>query len=357
MSVAFFVLLLTVTIAWVLAPVLPAIFELLRPTDAEPLDAVGSDSGDLTVFADGFRNYLARQLPAALQASPGAEYRGELQDGTPFLQVGERAEFLGESASDGAHSSRVVTTVPTTLPGGEVFMMELLARSTMQGGPDAIYRAVLAEQDLSLGERSSVLRWVHAAGNLYVGSGSTLFGRASALRDLRLGNDVSFTRVRAARVVTGSAEPPAPMLFPLVMQGTTKFPVGTTRERTFTRVAGDFTVPEGGAVTGSLVVTGTLTVEAGARIGGSVKTHGDCVLHDDVVIDGALISRRDVTTGRGCAIHGSLAAERTVVLGPGSSVGTPLAQASLAAERITLHDGVQVFGAVTAVREARTTSE
>ena len=354
MNAAFFALLLAATALWIILPLVPAIGEVLRPTDAAPLNAVGSDSGDLTVFADGFRDYLARQLPLALLDRPHAEYTGRLSDGTPFLQVGERSAFLREAANEGTISSLVVTTTPTTLPGGEVFLLDLLARETMHGGADAVYRAVLAEMDLSLGERSSVLRWVHAAGNLSIGRASVLFGRASALGDVRLHQGVTFRRVRAARVIAGAAQPGAPRMLPSVVQGTVKFPAGTTRERTYTRITGDFTVPSGGAVLGSLVVTGTLTVERGARIGGSVKTHRDCVLEGDVVIDGSLVSRRDVTTGDGCAIGGSLVAERAATLGAGTTVGTPTSQASVAAERITLHDGVQVFGAVTAVVEART---
>lgn len=354
MSAAFFALLLAVAALWVILPLAPAIGEVLRPTDAEPLNAVGSDSGDLTVFADSFRDYLARQLPLALNETPHAEYTGHLSDGTPLLQVGERGAFLREAAIDGAISSLVITTTPTTLPGGEVFLMELLARETMHGGPDAVYRAVLGEKDLSLGERSSVLRWVHAAGNLSIGRSSVLFGRASALGDVRLHEGVTFRRVRAARVIAGAGAPGAPRMLSPVVQGTVTLPAGATRERTYTRITGDFVVPSGGAVLGALVVTGTLTVEAGARIGGSVKSHGDCVLRDDVVIDGSLVSRRNITTGQGCAIRGSLVAERRATLGAGTTVGTPTLQASVAAEQITLHDGVQVFGAVTAVVEART---
>lgn len=76
MSVTPFLLLLAATAAWVLLPLIPALRELLRPTDAEPLNAVGHDAGDLTVFADGFRDYLARQLPADAIAAGAATREG-----------------------------------------------------------------------------------------------------------------------------------------------------------------------------------------------------------------------------------------------------------------------------------------
>jgi hypothetical protein len=215
MSVTPFLLLLAATAAWVLLPLIPALRELLRPTDAEPLNAVGHDAGDLTVFADGFRDYLARQLPADAIAAGAATREGgstavaastrvgTLGDGSPYVQLtGDGASLRDVAHADGSVPRIVIADGPLTLRGGETFLLEFLARGPMHGGRDAVYRALLGEGDVSLGEGSEVLRWVHAAGDLSLGAGSIVHGRASALGRMLLAPNVTFSRIRAARIAT-----------------------------------------------------------------------------------------------------------------------------------------------------------
>lgn len=377
MSALPFILLVAATLAWVLIPFVPAIRELARPTDAEPLDAVGHDAGDLTIFAYGFRDYLSRQLPLSATLAPPAPPAlqpseeggvpravgaliGNLGDGTPFMQLaGDAAALRDVEAEDGTIPCVVIAGAALALPGGETFLLELLARDAFQGGVGAVYRAVLGERDVSLGERSEVLRWVHAEGDLRVGGGSALDGRASAVGELVMGPGVTFRRVRAARVVAGGTHGSGgdirslPPTLPAVVTGTVKLPPGSRRERGHTRIMGDFAIPSGGALVGALVVMGHLTVGEGARIGGSVKVHGDCTLGADVVVDGAIVSRGSVTTGSQCHVRGSIAAERGVTVGGGSWIGGPETPASVSAEDVVLMGGTQVFGAVTARQGGR----
>jgi cytoskeletal protein CcmA (bactofilin family) len=344
-----FAVLLVVTVGWVVLPLIPALRELRRPTDADPLSAVGHDAGDLTVFAQGFRDYLARHLPSTAADPVPAGAVAKLGDGTSFVMLDQRVERLREIARvDGAIPHIVVATAPLILPGGETFLLEVLAREAFTGGPGAVYRALLAEQDASLGERSVVLRWAHADGALRVGAGSTLYGRASAGATLRLGSGVTFRRVGARCVVAGMEEIRTPIASPPLLAGTAKLPEGARREHGHTRIDGDFTLAPDSSVSGSLLVTGTLRVKNGARVGGSVKTHGDCVLGDDVTIDGALVARGHLTVGARCIIGGPAIAERNAHLGEDSTIGGPDRPASLAARRIVLARGACVYGAVSA---------
>ncbi|HEX4934154.1 MAG TPA: hypothetical protein VFV33_13285 [Gemmatimonadaceae bacterium] len=386
MTVLAFLLVLAAVIAWVLLPLIPALRELLAPTDAEPLSAVGQDAGDLTVFAEGFRDYLSRQLPptgdratalddGAGEETPGGNATatdvartepprvGTLRDGTPFVQLAGDAAPLRELArADGSIPRVVITDGAVALPGGETFPLEVHARGALQAGDGTIFRALLGEDDLALGAGSEVLRWVHAERTLRLAAGCTVHGRASASGHILLGPDVAFARIRAGRIAAVSDvaapdlpdalhEPPA---LPPVITGTAKLPPGTVRERGFTRVRGDLTVPAGATLVGSLVVEGHLMVGEGGRIGGSVKVHGDCTLGDDVVIDGGIVSRRGVRLGRRCAVRGAVAAEGDVTIGGGSWVGSSTTPASIAAEWVTLERDAQVFGAITARRGAHT---
>ncbi|MCC6930006.1 MAG: polymer-forming cytoskeletal protein [Gemmatimonadaceae bacterium] len=369
MSVVAFLALFAVAVAWFLLPLLPALRELLSPTDAEPLTAVGQDAGDLTVFADGFRDYLARQLPTAPSSAPStdpstaASRVGTLVDGTPFVQLAESAELLREVAlTDGSIPRVVIAERALTLPGGETFPLEVLARGPLRAGKGTIFRALLGMDDLTLGAGSEILRWVHADGTLRLAEGCTVHGRASATARILLGPDVAFSRIRAAHIAAvpdPTADDALALLddapsLPPVISGTARLPAGTLRERGYTRVPGDLTIPAGGTVTGALVVQGRLSVGEGARVGGSVKVHGECTLAADAVIDGTLVSRRGVTLGARCLVQGSIVAEGDVVVGSGSWVGSPSTPASIAAVRVTIRSGAQVFGAISARLGAQT---
>ncbi len=389
MSVVAFLALFAVAAAWFLLPLLPALRELLAPTDAEPLTAVGQDAGDLTVFADGFRDYLARRLPpvqrrdtaaavgagdgagdeaaaggTALAVAPAEPPRvGTLLDGTPFVQLTGNADVLREVAlADGSFPRVVIAEGEMTLPGGETFPLEFLSRGPLRAGSGTIFRALLGEDDLTLGPGSEVLRWVHADGTLRLAAGCTVHGRASATRSILLGPDVAFSRIRAAHIAAvddvalndAAALLDDPPTLPPVISGTAKLPAGTLRERGYTRVPGDLSIPAGATVTGALVVEGRLTLGEGARVGGSVKAHGACALANDAVIDGTLVSRQGVTLGARCFVRGAIAAEGDVVVGNGSWVGAPTTPASIAAERVTIRSGAQVFGAISARLGAQT---
>lgn len=379
MSVVPFLLLLAATAAWILLPVVPALRELWRPTDAEPLDAVGQDAGDLTVFADGFRDYMTRALPGSGETEthagtyPGAHsgaHSGALADGTPFLQLADDAAPLaGVRRADGTVPCVVITTRPLVLGGGDTFLLECHARDALRGGEGNTYRALLGERDVTLGAGSVVLRWVHAAGDLRLGNECVLYGRASSGRRLVMAPGVSFRRLRAERVaavafdessetlevsLTERLSDPPPL--PPVVNATARLPATARREKGYTRVAGDLTVPPGGALLGAFVIAGRLTVGDGARIGGNVKVHGECVLGDDAVVDGAVVSRRSIVLGACAHVHGPVVAERDVSLGEGSWVGSPTEPASVAGDVVVLRHGAQVYGAVSARSEGRVAS-
>jgi hypothetical protein len=350
MSVVAFVVLLLLTAGWVLLPLIPALRELYRPTDADPLSAVGQDAGDLTIFAEGFREFVKREaLPAA------AAGEDHLRDGTPLLRLADSTGPLREAAGEaGVVPHVVLATAALTLPGGETFLKELHASERLEGGEGSVYRAILAERDLSLGAHSTVMRWAHAEGDFEVGDGSMLHGRASATGVMRLGRGVTFRRLRARCIATAGASTSAPDVPPPLLEGTARFPEKTRRERAYIRVSGDLDIPAGASSVGALVVAGTLTIGKGARIAGSVKAHGDVVAADDVIIDGAIVSRGTVQLARGALVGGPVIGEVAVLLGPDCTVGRPDSPASVAAPHVELDTGVRVFGAIAARELART---
>ena len=163
-----FLALLAVTLAWFLLPMIPALWELMRPTDTAPLQVVDRSSGYVAYFARNFRSYLDKQMAALPAEAQAGDFMGKLPDGTQFIRVHKSAAGLTHETEAETQNRLVVLDRQLTLPGNEMFLMEVYARATLIGGPNAVYRAIYAERDLGLGEASKVLRWAHAGGTLGV---------------------------------------------------------------------------------------------------------------------------------------------------------------------------------------------
>jgi acetyltransferase-like isoleucine patch superfamily enzyme len=320
----------------------------LRPTDIAPLQVVDRSSGHVAYFARNFRQYLDRALPA--QAGAG-DYAGKLLDGTQFIRVNLHPEVLQDSEQR-TQNRIVILDTPQTLNGGGVYLMEVYARAPLDAGPDAVFRALYAEQELALGERTQVLRWVHAGGRLSVGAHSVLRGRVSSETAVRLGGDVVFERIGAPVISIGAEQepPPAPPSPPQAF----RMPEGAIRIGDHVRVQGDLEIPEGVLVVTSLVVAGRLKIGMGAIVEGSVKAHEVIELADEAQVHGSVVTRTRLMIGQAAWIGGAAIAEQRIRLGRGAVVGAPAAPATVAAPEVELSGGATVYGQISAMRGART---
>lgn len=349
-----FALLLAGTLAWFLLPLIPALRELLRPTDIMPLQVVGRDAADVALFARGFHAYLGRQL-SRLPTDTPEEQVGRLPDGTPFVRGRRLPEPLVEEARREEGLDRVVVLLAAgAFGGGETFLREVYATAALAGGPGSIYRALLGDQSVTLGPSSTVLRWAHARGELLVGDGCLLAGRASSDQAIRLGAGVAFDRLAAPRiVVAGGSEvpdlPPSPAAAPLEIPPDRARLVGD-----HLRVEGDLTIPAGASLQGYLVVTGSLVIGAGATVTGNVKAHGDIAVGEGAQVRGALVARGSIRTALRARVTGPVVAEAEVVFGPGAMIGEPTQPTSVAAPRVELDRGVMVHGLITATDGGQT---
>ncbi|MFN8570480.1 MAG: hypothetical protein U0132_00410 [Gemmatimonadaceae bacterium] len=344
-----FAFILAATIGWILLPLIPAIRELVRPVDADPLTQVGHDAGDLAIFAQGFRRYLEREMPPEQPVTSDPMALSQLRDGTPLLQLNGDGDMLRRVATpDGTIGRLVVAHDRLVLPGRETFLYELLVRERFVGGPEAVYRALLAEGQAELGPRSRVLRWLHVEGDVALREGVVLEGRGSANGTMWLADDVRFRRIRATRLVVGTADPAPPPIPDPVAHSTLRLPRSSRQLRGFVRVDEPLVIPPGATYVGTLVVYGDVEVGKEARIAGSLKVHGNCVVEARAIVDGSIVAKGDIRLVEGARVGGPVIAEGDVAAGPFTCVGRPDAPTSIAAERITLSNGAQVFGALSA---------
>ncbi|HYW31437.1 MAG TPA: hypothetical protein VE869_08030 [Gemmatimonas sp.] len=331
-----FALLMAATLLWIALPFLPAMFELLRPRDAAPLDAVGTDSGSLTYFATSFTERMGAE------GVFGAVPPGRLADGRGLRLHSARTPL---TVSTAVQSDVLLLEDDTALPDGTHCSAECLSREDFNAGDRCNFRAVLGGRHVRLGTGTVVQRWVHAAGTLDVGVGSRLIGRATADDDIMLASDVQFDRLDAAMVRVGTRQPqdtttlPVSAFTPYIPEGA--LPLGTG----YWRVTGDLTVPPGSALSGSVIVLGNVRIGDGARVDGAIKAHGTLTVSPRAVVTGALSARSRIAIENGARVSGPVISETEIAVGA-AVVGTPGQRTTVTAPLVELRNGATVYGAV-----------
>jgi predicted acyltransferase (DUF342 family) len=347
----------SLTLGVVFLPFLPALVEWRRRTDASPLHVEHESTVLPRHFALRFRSYvethLAHELESCRERGSGAEIL--LPDRIRCLIV-SRADslLLTEGGARARSIAKVVAACSDLqLPSGTHFSHEIYAAGSVYGGDGVVVRAVLAENDLVLGDHAVVLRWAHAGGELRAGVGACLYGRLTSDREIRLDGACTFERLHAPRIEFGPPGEPilraAPPDREPLRSGDLPHVVDVSGARWLVRR--DLEVPAGALVRTDLVATGGATVGRGARIEGSIKSHGDLRLEEGCEVVGSVVSERDVILGRGCRVLGPILAERTVHLHEGSTAGTLERLTTISASRILAHTGAVAHGTVWAREE------
>ncbi len=322
-------------------PLVPALVELCCKSDAQPLNVVQQNAGEIRHFATSFRSYIKGLEPAMQRCvAGGTSATGSLPDGEEYVVLGRADEplVLALQQRDATHPVVMAAGVDLTLPSGATFSRDIYAGGEFQGGEKNNYRAILGEKTVHLGASSRVERWVHAAGEFTADLGCQLVGRVSSDSHIRLHADCSFLRLNAPRIEIGHTNDGATAANP-------GFPASTGAGllQRFLH-DGDFEIHAGQVISGNVVVRGTLLIRAGARVSGSVKSVKDMVLEDGVAVEGSLISARKMRIGPHCSIHGPVVAERELAVATGTRCGSQEHPTTVSAPRIEVEEGVLVFG-------------
>lgn len=355
---------LAVTLAWITLPLIPAIRELMNPRDAGPLDAVGRASGDLTFFADSFRQFVTSGAYAA--APDGAS----LPDGRTLTRLASATTSAGGTSGEpGALATAVVINkqcglvvadAGSQLPADSDCPVEVYGAGDFTIGAGASVRAIMCEGQLTIAPHATVARWAHGERALAVGDAVQLIGRATSRGAVALGRGVQFDRILAPYIVVGEAT-----VAPSTLSRTAwelddpRPPFHLARASAILAsqhwlVDEDLVIPAGHIFRGTLVVRGSLRIGAGTEIRGSVKAYRTLTLEAGATVTGTVASRSDIVLGEAARVFGPVIGEGSVTLKPQARVGLPSMPASISSERIVLHDGAEVFGSLSARLEGRT---
>lgn len=339
-------LLLLATTALVFAlPLAPALQELRRRTDVDPLPIDQEHACDVRHFARRFVALVERELAAIAQGTGRHLAAG-------YAVMGAGVFHAREDERRTRVSTRVlVAEGPLELPRNFSWLREVYGRHDVRGGCDARLRAVMAGGRLVLGPRAAVLRWAHAR-SVHALPDCVLLGRLSADEELVLEPGCRFTRIHAPTIVFGSVAVPGRTDRDDERRRALWRAPATAGPRSSALVAGrwvaqgDLEIPAGEVFRGDLVVRGDLVMRRGAGIDGSIKAHGDVRLEPGVCVAGAVVSTRSISAVGRCSVDGPIVAEREVRLGAGSVVGAAGAPATVTAPVIRVEPGVVVHGTV-----------
>lgn len=331
-----FALVLLGTIAWIAIPFIPAIIELMRPSDASPLNAVGQDSGQLTYFASSFTKRMTEEGLLGTSVPP------RLSDGS-----GVRVHALASqlTASKTAIEDLVVLMDDTPVADGVSISSEVLARRTFNGGANGSYRAIMGQRDVRLGPGTTILRWVHANGRLEAASDCQLSGRATSDREILLDVGVQFDRLDAPMVRVGGGGTMETPILPLTAYTPYTPPKAFALGSGYWRVNGDLIIPANTSLAGSIIVTGNLVVSENARVEGSIKAHGTMHIKSRAVVMGSVVARERIVIEDGARMSGPVISEHSIIIGA-SVVGIANKRTTVTAPRVELRSGATIYGAV-----------
>lgn len=347
---------LLATLFLMLLPVIPAIVELYAGTDTQPLRVIQEYDTDVTHFATGFKNYLEKNFGSFFAAARTSEFafqEGVLRDGTNFqvVKTGGAPSFSHKEVTKANTDKLILAFSPLVLPEKMFFETEVYSYSTIKTGGFSHFRAIMAEESLDIGERSSVLRWAHSGTVLSVGPACNLFGRASATQMIQIADNCVFERLNAPQIVFGNATLPAPLSNPQLRAINDLPNVRDIYEKRWV-IGGSADLPENSLFDGDLITTKDLEIGDGSHITGSLKSNKDMHIGAGVRIDGAVFAAGNLYIEAGCQITGPVVAEGTLMIEARTVIGSPAAQTTVSANKMIISSGVISHGSIWADESA-----
>ena len=338
-------LLIGLTTMLFLLPLLPALQEWRLQRDITPLDIIQSHAGHPHHFSDTFRVFIQNEMSA-------------LTDHTRLFEPAENYYLIKENdifqpnqdeRQDQATQRIVIACGTLSLPENFAFPREIYGKQTVVGIGGNYFRAILAEDKLFIGRRSTVLRWAHAH-TIHVDSDCHLTGRLSAVEEIELEAGCTFIRLHAPCVKFGTTVfiPPdrdikentlVDMRNPMLHQPDS----GDDKDNRWIS-QGDLEFPENEIFCGDIVVRGNILIRRGARIIGSVKASGTLRIEPSVTITGSLISSKQLIIAQSCIVGGPVVSEQRINIDTGVVVGTMAKLTTLTAPVIHIATGSVIYG-------------
>lgn len=344
----------TVTAALLALPVTPALYELWKRGDASPLPTSRHD-GRIANFADVLQTRLEPLRPQLERCCTDREVSRTSLAGMEILLVGtDNFDFDSEETQG---ITTLMFSDAARIPAGKVVDADIYADGPLNLGEGSALRAAFGRDDIILGKNSTVLRWLHGEGNIYLRPGSTVYGRLSAGQSIRLERGCAFQHMHAPQIQTIDSDDTRSLatseahvcqaqkdLEENAEQAVAEDMFTSSRPRL--RVEGDFALPPGETLDANVVATGELHIGRGARLLGSAKSYKDTVVDEDACVHGSIVCGGTVWLGPRTFASGPVMAETDVLIARGARVGSPDAPTTISSSGAHIATGCQLHGTV-----------
>ncbi|PUA18820.1 polymer-forming cytoskeletal protein [Glaciimonas sp. PCH181] len=333
------------------APLLPALRELLCPSDIEPLNIDYDHDRSITRFARKLAA-LSRDrldgisLPDVIAARAAPLLAETEKHGPAFLIVTEDGALAFDIEEIGRRMTdrQLVAEKNLMLPDKFYFTREVYAVGNIQSGVENHFRALFSEGNVLLRARCEVSRWVHAT-RLHIGPDVILYGRASADEEVHFLGGGRFERLNAPRICFGDVNHRS-------NADLARASADKQRSSALERIAamveqrmdegriiasGDLILPANSVLQGDLVVRGKLRIGAGALVNGSIKAYLGIQMEAGVTVHGAVVSAGRIVCGIHAVIDGPIISEQAVLVGHGSRIGSANSPTSVSAPVIKMY--------------------
>lgn len=346
-----------VTAVMVVLPITPALYELWKRGDASPLSTSRHD-GRIANFADVMQTRLEPLRAQLERCRAGREVSRTSLAGMEILIVGaENFDFADEQIRG---VSTLMFSDAAQIPAGKVVDADVYADGPINIGEGGALRAAVGHDDIILGKNSSVLRWLHGSGNVYLRPASSVYGRLSAGQSIRLERGCAFQHMHAPQILTIDSDETRA----LATSGTHVCQARKDSQKDLQedpdpemhdvfalsrprlRVEGDFVLPPGETLNANVIATGELHIGRGARLLGSAKSYKDTVIDEDACVHGSIVCGGTVWLGPRTFAAGPVMAESNVLIARGARVGEPDAPTTISSTGANIAGGCQLHGTV-----------
>ena len=352
------VLLFAITALMLTLSLVPALLEWYAKTDAEPLRVVREHDTSIRHFATSFRTQINTFFDdhGIELDNPPTPFNAvwHIDEPVSFLGTTHAPEFSPDEIRDRRINRVLIGTASMFLPGDMVYEEEIYCCGDLTTGDRTAYRALYAEREISLGDESVVVRWLHACGAATVGARSRLFGRLSADQSVTLGADCEFERISSPVIRFAPDAAPARHL-----PGSGTFESWTPDEAlepldsATLKTNGSLAIPDHVRVDKHLIVKRSLTYGEGVEVSGDTKAVKSMRIKRGAVIKGSLICTGLIEIEADCRIKGPVVSELGIRIGTGCVIGTPAKPTTVSAPDIAIAPGAQVSGSVWAGAHGR----
>jgi predicted acyltransferase (DUF342 family) len=337
--------LVTATGAMLALPLTPALLELRNRRDAAPL-TTRLDDGNIRAFAESFRNYISPLQPMLTEVAKSRSVKETAPAASTAILIGRPGYYDFGTPTVG---SLVLCAGDVAFPSSVSFLGDMYVGGALSGGNADVFRAVLCDGDVILGDRSIVLRWMHAKGVISTGTYSELYGRLSSEERVTLGHGARFERVSAPRILAAIEEAPTHL------RRSSMFGRRSIMDLLFGRLCanGDFHLAAGDMLQGHVIAAGAVRIDEGTRIIGSIKSHKSALVGARAEIHGTVASASELNIGASCYVRGPVLAEGELIIGPDTQIGSTDSPTTVSAPSVTIAPGAVIYGSIWARTQGR----